>query len=126
MSGVGRVLAILGLLVGPWSGTALAQDTGTITGLVTADGTNAPLAGARVFVAGSTREISTGSDGRFTLTGVTPGAQTVVILRDGYATLSEPVDVASGGTLTLDIRMPEAPTLTQEIVVTGRLSDYAP
>ena len=56
--------------------------------------------------------------------GVSPGTHPVVILRDGYATLSEVVQVAAGQTLTVEVQLPLAPTLTQEIVVTGRMSDY--
>jgi iron complex outermembrane recepter protein len=114
----GAVLALV------WGGLVMAQETGTIAGQVIADGTNAPLSHARLFVAGGAREVSTGADGRFTITGVAPGSHTLVILRDGYATLSEVVEVTAGGTVTLDVRLPEAPTLTQEIVVRGRLSDY--
>lgn len=101
-----------------------AQATGWVTGTVAAEATGAPIAGARVFVAGTTLEAPTGADGRFTISSVPAGPQTIVILRDGYAPLSQVVDVTAGASVTLDVRLPLAPTLTQEIVVTGRMSDY--
>jgi iron complex outermembrane receptor protein len=115
-------LAAIALVVAVAAGSA--QEAGTITGTVTAEGTGTPVAGARVFLAETTRDVPTSADGRFTMTGVAPGMHTVVILRDGYATLSEAVQVAPGQTLTLEVQLPLAPTLTQELVVTGRLSDY--
>jgi len=119
-----RAAVVVWIVVGLSGGGGSAQSSGTSRGQVTADGTGAPVAGARVLLASGTQEVSTGADGRFILTGVAPGSHTVVILRDGYAPLSEVVEVAAGGTVTLEVQLPLAPTLTQEIVVTGRMSDY--
>ncbi len=105
-------------------GVVAAQEAGTIAGTVRVDGTGGPVAGVRVLLAGSSQEAPTGADGRFALTGVAPGSHTVVFLRDGYAPLSEMVEVSGGSTITLEVQLPLAPTLTQEIVVTGRMSDY--
>jgi iron complex outermembrane recepter protein len=114
------VLVVLWLSTVP----AFAQTAGTIAGQVVADPGTLPVPRARVLVADTTREAVTDADGRFTLSDLAPGDRTVVIVRDGYAPLSQPVAVMAGQTTTLDIRLPLAPTLSQEVVVTGRLSDY--
>jgi iron complex outermembrane recepter protein len=104
--------------------TSGAQVGGTITGRVTAETGGLPVAGARVLVAGTSREVTTDSDGLFAFPGVGAGTHTIVITRDGFVPLSEPVTVIAGQTLTLDVRLPAAPTLTQELTVVGRISDY--
>jgi outer membrane receptor for ferric coprogen and ferric-rhodotorulic acid len=48
----------------------------------------------------------------------------VIVMRDGYATLSHDITVADGHTVARDVGLPTAPTLTQELTVVGRLSDY--
>jgi len=106
------------------SSAAFAQDSGTIAGQVIADPGTLPVPRARVLIADTTRETMTDTEGRFSLSQVAPGERTVIVVRDGYAPLSQSVAVNAGQTTTLDVRLPIAPTLAQEIVVTGRLSDY--
>lgn len=101
-----------------------AQEGGTITGVVRAEGSEVPLGGARVSVAGSSREVTTSADGRFTLPSVPTGSVTVVVTRDGYAPLSQPVTVNAGQPVTLEVRLPAAPLVTERLTVVGRLSDY--
>src|SRR3954469_4672378 len=88
---------------------ARAQSAGTITGQVRAQVGDVPVSGARISVAGTTREITTGADGRFVLTGVPAGSVTVVVTRDGYAPLSQPITVTAGQSVTLDVQLPAAP-----------------
>jgi hypothetical protein len=103
---------------------AFAQESGTVAGRVVADSAALPIARAHVLIANSTRETLTDTEGRFSLSQVAPGERTVIVGRDGYAPLSQSVAVTAGQTTTLNIRLPLAPTLTQEVLVTGRLSDY--
>ena len=103
---------------------AFAQEMGTIAGQVVADPGTLPVARARVLIADTARETSTDTEGRFSLSQVPPGERTIIVVRDGYAPLSQSVAVTAGQTTTLDVRLPLAPTLSQEVVVTGRLSDY--
>lgn len=103
---------------------ARAQGAGTIAGQVRAQVGDVPVAGARVSVAGTTREVTTGADGRFVLTGVPVGSATVVVTREGYAPLSQPITVAAGQSVTLDVQLPAAPSVSEQLTVVGRLSDY--
>ena len=117
-----RCLLVLLCALLTMSAEALAA--GRITGRVLAAGANTPLAGARVLLAGGTLETTSDLDGGFVLEPVPDGAQTLVVIRDGYAPLSQPVEVKDGETVTLEVALPFAPRVSQELTVLGRLSDY--
>src|SRR5690606_23425231 len=77
--------------------------TGAVTGRVLEQGSYVPMAGAVVRLLGaSPAEGATGADGRFTLSGVTPGTYTVEVGLSGYATVSVAnVAVGAGNTANL-------------------------
>jgi hypothetical protein len=75
-----------------------------ITGKVTNAG-GVPVPGARVSVQGSESSTSTGPDGKFTLTGVLPGTQSVLVRRVGYSPVEQPIDVTSLATNQLTVRL---------------------
>ncbi len=75
-----------------------------ITGMVTNAG-GVPVPGARVSVQGSESSTSTGPDGKFTLTGVVPGTQSVLVRRVGYSPVEQPLDVTSLATNQLTVRL---------------------
>ena len=67
--------AVAALGIAGSGGAAFAQGTtGVITGRVTEGGTSTPLSAASVRVTGTQIGAQTGSDGRYTIRGVTPGA----------------------------------------------------
>ncbi|HEY5086190.1 MAG TPA: carboxypeptidase regulatory-like domain-containing protein [Gemmatimonadaceae bacterium] len=75
-----------------------------IVGNVTNAG-GVPVPGARVSVQGSRGSTSTGTDGKFTLTGVMPGTQSVLVRRVGYSPVQLPIDVTSLSTNQLTVRL---------------------
>ena len=86
------------------SGGARKGSRAVITGRVTNAG-GVPVAGARVSVQGSTASASSGADGRFTLTGVTPGTQSILVRRVGYSPVETPMDVTSLKTNEITVRL---------------------
>ena len=58
----------------------IAQEVGTVTGLVRADRPDVPIAGAKVALAGTAREVVTDASGRFTLANVPAGSHTLVFI----------------------------------------------
>ena len=88
------------------TGAAPAHKVGraVITGKVTNAG-GVPVPGARVSVQGSESSTSTGPDGKFTLTGVLPGTQSVLVRRVGYSPVEQPIDVTSLATNQLTVRL---------------------
>ena len=75
-----------------------------IVGIVTNAG-GVPVPGARVSVQGSASTTSTGPDGKFTLTGVLPGTQSVLVRRVGYGPVQMPIDVTALATNRMTVRL---------------------
>jgi len=115
---VRRLLALLFLTL--LAGPALAQTTTGVRGTVRAEGSNLPLSGVRVLTGDTTTDTRTAHDGTYVITVVLPA--TVIFVRDGYATFTEQVTAGTG--ITLDVALTPAPSITQEVTVLGRVSDY--
>ncbi len=109
------LLALCGCLLG--AAQLSAQATGTVSGRVVEGTAREPLAGAAVRV--GQRSTVSGEDGRFTLTGVPAGAQTVTATRIGYGTVSRQVTVAAGQTATVELAMSSSALLLDEVVAIG-------
>lgn len=90
---------------------------GQIQGRVTSAETGAPLAGARVSVAGSPVVALTDEAGAFTLTGVPAGAATVTVSYLGLADTSAAVEVAAGRAASLNIALGGETSVTVDAVV---------
>ncbi len=113
---VRSAVAALALVALP--AAAQAQQA-TISGRVTATGTNEPLGEARVMLVGSSIAATSNSDGRYTLRGVPSGTVEVRVIRVGYTELKKAVTVASGVASTLDFSLTPAVVKLQEIVTTA-------
>jgi TonB-linked SusC/RagA family outer membrane protein len=98
---------------------AARAQSATITGLVTAATSNAPLGEARVMVVGSSLTVLTGADGRYTMRNAPVGTYEVRVIRVGYQELKKPVTVTAGGSATLNFTMNAAIVQLQEIVTTA-------
>lgn len=90
-----------------------------ITGKVTNAG-GVPVPGARVSVQGSTSSASTGTDGRFTLTGVMPGTQAILVRRVGYSPIETPLDVTSLKTNQVTVRLGAYTPVLSSVDVTAK------
>jgi TonB-linked SusC/RagA family outer membrane protein len=109
------LVALAALLAVP---PAVAQ-TGRIEGTVRDATTSSVIAGARVFIVGTTQIVSTGSDGTFTIENVPAGAVVVRVQVVGYQPTSASVAVVAGAVATANFSMHQAIVNLSEIVVTG-------
>ena len=91
---------------------ALAQNL-RVQGSVT-DTQGEPLVGAMVYVQGTSNGAMTGTDGRYTLTGV-PAKGTLVVNMMGYEELSVPVD----GRTAIDFQLRDDSEILKEAVAIG-------
>ena len=95
---------------------ALTAQSGTIAGVVVAEGALSPISEAQVRVANTTTGTTTDAAGRFRLTGLTGTDVSIEIRRLGY----RPTTVtARVGTMDLRIQLPEKRVELDAVVVTG-------
>jgi alpha-tubulin suppressor-like RCC1 family protein len=76
---------------------------GTVTGVVTDAATSLPITGATVTVDG--KSDTTNGSGEYSISGVTPGSQTITATASGYPNYSGTVDVIADSTVTFNIFM---------------------
>lgn len=93
------------------------QSTGTIRGRVTDNSTQQPIIGVVLTV--GNRSAVTGSDGRYTITGVPIGSDLLRARLIGYAPGSQPIMVAAADTVAVDLALSPSAVGLSAIVVTG-------
>jgi hypothetical protein len=109
--------AMLGLLF--LSGPVSAQETGTITGIVRAEGTQRLLSSAQIQVLGTPRGGLSDENGRFVIAGVPAGQYTLRATLLGFSRTDVTVTVTAGQTATADFTLAQSAIELSEIVVTG-------
>lgn len=110
--------ALAAALAGPATQTVQAQ-TGSIGGTVVDAVSRRPIAGAQVFIKGTSAGTSTGESGRYTLATVPPGARIVGIRQLGYAAQEKAVTVVAGVRATVDFELGSQAISLSAVVVTG-------
>jgi hypothetical protein len=117
-------------LAGASYGSAMAQPaTATVNGLVIDGKTALPISGASVVLTQgevTSAKTTTGSDGRYSITGITPGIYTITIAERGYAaSASNDVAIVGGSTSALNAALTAATTTERALPVIGRVSTSA-
>ena len=97
--------------------TARAQVLAELRGRVTESRTAAPIADARIEVAGRTEATRSGADGSFALRGLAPRTYTIRVRAIGHTARDADVELANGRITMLDIELDPAPTALAAIVV---------
>jgi iron complex outermembrane receptor protein len=102
-----------------WSAAPLGaqQTTGTVRGRVTDATTQQPLAGATISV--GTRSALSQGDGRYLITGVPAGTDSLRARLIGYARAAQAVTVAEHDTLVADLALTSQAVNLSAVVVTG-------
>ena len=124
---VRRTSTRVGLLAAAllWAGPLLAQAPGVVEGRVTVDRTNQPLSAAQVSFPAHNLGVLTSADGRFRVTGVPAGEQTISIQRIGFSTVTATVTVRSGEVTTYNAVLESRVLDLDAIVVTGQGSEIS-
>ncbi len=115
---VGALLVLILAIAVPAPSHAQSE-TGTVRGKVLAATANVGVAGAQVFLAGTTIGTLTDAEGGYSLSGVPAGERVVTVRLIGYRETSRPVTVAAGQTVTLDFTVERTAVRTEETIVTG-------
>ncbi|MGH8245787.1 MAG: TonB-dependent receptor domain-containing protein, partial [Gammaproteobacteria bacterium] len=98
---------------------ASAQATGIIEGRVSAQGTGRPLAGAQVFVAGTTVGTVSLSNGTYRIVGAPARTVEVRARLIGFAPMNRQATVTAGQTATANFEMAVSALQLEQVVVTG-------
>ena len=108
-----------GILLAVLLGAPLSAQSpqGTVRGRVVDGSTLQPVVGAAVII--GDRAAVTGSDGRYSISGVPAGAQTVRAQMVGYADLAQQVTVTAGQVTEADLSLTIQAISLAELVVTG-------
>ncbi len=115
-----RTLLLL-LLFSIIPGMLFAAGSGTIKGIVADAVTGDPLPGAAVLVKEKFLGTYTDQNGQFVLNNVPAGSNAVTINYLGYKEQVMTVDVVSGQTLTVEIKLEVLSTQVEEVVVTAQI-----
>ncbi|MBY8870234.1 S8 family serine peptidase [Micromonospora sp. PLK6-60] len=100
-------------------GDAPIGDTGTVAGAVTDAAGGAPIGGATVALTGpATRQLSTGSDGRYSSL-LPVGEYQATVSAFGYASRTVPVTITKDTTTTTNVALTRVPSVT----VSGTVTD---
>jgi len=98
-----------------------AQQTGSITGIVTDAATNEPLPGVNVIIRGTYHGAATDLKGVFRITGINPGNYNIDVSLIGYKPFQYTgIEIEANKTKQLDVKLEETVlTLDQDVVVIG-------
>jgi TonB-dependent receptor len=91
-----------------------------ITGIVLDKETANSLPGANVYLKGTSIGAVSGMDGRYLIANVTPGPYKMVARYIGYKTAEIPVQIRSGETLTIDVKMEGAAVVGSTVTITAQ------
>jgi len=102
--------------------TPVKRPTAVITGRVTNAG-GVPVENARVSVQGAVASAETQKDGTFTLAGVPPGTQSVLIRRVGYTPVEMPLDVSMHTPNRITVRLGVYTPMLSSVEVKAKATD---
>jgi TonB-linked SusC/RagA family outer membrane protein len=100
-------------------GLSAAQQTATVTGTVTDAGTGRPIADVRIIVVGTALQAVSDLQGRYRITGLTPGRVNIRATRIGYRAAEKELNLAAGETRTSDYSMSASVVQLEEVVISG-------
>lgn len=112
-------VGLAALLVAAIATPAVAQNTGTITGMVVEESSGAQMSSVQVYLENTGLGTLTNQSGRYIILNVPAGTYTVVAERIGFTRTTQQVTVAAGQTAEMNFAMGAEALGLDEIVVTG-------
>ncbi len=100
-------------------GEAVAQERGTVSGVVVEAATLRPMPGVQVTIAGTQLGTITNQEGRYIIMNVPAGTREVRVTRIGYAQGRQEVTVVPGEVVTADFSIAESAVPLEGVVVTA-------
>lgn len=100
-----------------------AQETGSITGTITAESTMRPVDGAQISIPGSGMGALANAQGRYLILNVPAGEHTVRVDMIGYGVAEQTVTVSAGEAAQADFQLAQTALALEELVVTGTAAE---
>ncbi|NOZ62405.1 MAG: TonB-dependent receptor [Calditrichaeota bacterium] len=114
-----KILMILLLTLTPFF-TLFAGASGKIIGTVTDTNTGEPLPGANVYLEGTAIGAASNLKGEYSISPVPPGSYTVSVTFIGYKSKKIPIQIETGQTLELNIKLEFDIVKGQTVVITAQ------
>jgi len=114
-----RSIAIVALAVALPAGALTAQDRATVTGTVSDATTEAPLAGAQIYVEGTNYATLSTAEGRFLIPNIPPGVHSLRAMFIGYGPVAQEFTVGAGETARVDFALSVSTLQLDGLVVTA-------
>ena len=118
---IAGLLALLFSITG-MSSAVLAQDDGSISGVITDDESGETLPGVNVIIKGTSLGAATNMEGEYTIENIRPGEYSIQVSYVGYQrTLLTGIEVEAGESTELDVAItPKTLSAEGEVVVIGK------
>ena len=118
---VTRLLAVSTLSFGMAAVTAASAQgqQSTISGRISAQGSNEPIPEARVVLVGTSLFTTSNAEGRYSIRNVPAGTYSVRVIRVGFQEQKKPITVSGGETVTLDFTLDQVVVRLTEVVTTA-------
>lgn len=94
-----------------------AQQSGTVTGIITDEVTGQPVSAAQVSIAGTQLGSLTNREGRFTIPNVPVGERTIRAVSIGYSAAERTVQVQPGVSTTVNLQIRQSAILLEGVLV---------
>src|SRR2546428_3823170 len=114
-----RIAALSAALLAVVAGAALAQQQGSVSGVVTDRAAGMPMGSVRVSVLNTNRSTLTNQQGRYTIQALPAGTYQVQAAIIGYAAVTSPATVTPGQAATVDFALRSAAVSLDAVVVTS-------
>ncbi|MCC6318412.1 MAG: TonB-dependent receptor [Gemmatimonadaceae bacterium] len=96
-----------------------AQQSGALRGVITDSSTRLPVGDVTVAVRGTTRGAISDANGRYSIAGLPPGPQVIVVQRVGYTPRTLDVQLSAASTTELDVMLVVAAQVITPVVVSA-------
>jgi TonB-dependent receptor len=117
-------LSIIILFTLLFANKSLAQ-SGNVAGVISDATDGSPLLGANIIVSGTSIGTTTDREGKYRLLKLPEGRNLILYMYIGYETDSVWVNIISGRTVAVDVKLSPKAIVGQEVVVTGQLQGQA-
>lgn len=118
-----KLLVLFLLVVGDYLNSSAQSELGTVTGRIVNTDQEA-VVGASITFQNTTLGTITDSDGKFTLSGITPGSYVLTVSNVGYSARTQSLQILKGRNAFLNLELSESKQELRELIVSEVRGSY--